>query len=699
MASATPMLLSKTTQQALLQFHNQCYNLQSSTFDIRTQMLDIDRAYMRETDRTAENLRARVANRLGDANRYQNITVPVVMPQVESAVTYQTSVFLTGIPIFGVAAAPQYEDQAMQMETVIDNNATRGGWVREFQMFFRDGFKYNLGALEVNWAREVTFTPETNISVSTTQGIPKEVVWEGNRVKRWDLYNTVWDTRVAPAEMYKKGEFIANTEFMSRIQLKQFINTLPDKMIDNIKAAFESPSIGVSAGTNSGMPGSFYIPDVNPNAIINAQNVYDFDWMNWAALNPATAQGIQYQNGYQVTTLYARIIPSDFSIKVPSANTPQVWKFIFVNHCTLIYAERQTNAHGYIPVLMGQPQEDGLNYQTKSLAENVRPIQDITSALSNSLIASRRKAVSDKVIFDPSRINSSDINSTNPSAKIPVRPAAYGKVISESVYPFPFRDDQAQVVSQQMAMYGAMANQISGQNPARQGQFVKGNKTQSEYDSVMTNSNGRDQNCSILLEAQVFTPLKEILKIDILQYQGGISLYSRDAQQQVDIDPVALRKSVLSFKVSDGLTPTDKLMDSDTLAVAFQQIGSSPTIGAAYNIGPAFSYLMKIKGADLSPFEKSAQQQTYEQAAQQWQQTVMQMLKMNPEIKSTQFPPQPTPQQFGYDPQAAANSQPQQGQQAPNTRTNSAPQSGVTGAASTPAGSPQQSTPTGQGQQ
>jgi hypothetical protein len=61
--------------------------------------------------------------------------------------------------------------------------------------------------------------------------------------------------------------------------------------------------------------------------------------------------------------------------------------------------------------------EDGLWYQTKSLAENVAPIQDVTSSLINSVIAARRRAISDRGIYDPSRITEANINSTNPSRK------------------------------------------------------------------------------------------------------------------------------------------------------------------------------------------------------------------------------------------------------------------------------------------
>jgi hypothetical protein len=656
MAGPTPMFLRKKSQEGLLQFHNQCLNLFNSQYNIRQNMQAIDLAYAREAEVSVENERAKLANRYGDKTRFQNITIPVVMPQVETAVTYQTSVFLTGVPIFDVVASPQYENEALQMATAIDNQATRGGWTKEFMMFFRDGFKYGgISALEVSWDRETTVAIETDVGFSTKQGKPKEVIWEGNKIKRLDPYNIFFDLRVAPSEMYKKGEFFGYTELYSRTALKQFIASLPDAMVDNLTAAYESGSGSLNIGnvTATGL-NSFFIPSINPNAMLPTQ-LLSTNWTAWAGIAGSDRNTINYKNLFEVTVLYARIIPSDFDIRVPGFNTPQVWKLIYINHQVLIYAERQTNAHGYIPVLMGQPNEDGLSYQTKSLAENALPIQEITSALSNSQIASRRRAISDRVLFDPSRITAADINSANPSAKIPVRPQAYGKNVADAVHTFPFRDDQAPVISSEIQFYGSLANQISGQNPVRQGQFVKGNKTLHEFSDVMANANGRDQMCSILYEDQVFTPLKHMLKLNILQYQGGVSLFSRKSKKQITIDPVALRKAVMEFKVTDGLVPTEKVIRSDTLQIALQVLGSSPEIAAEYTVGPMFSYLMKTQGAHIEDFEKSPEQKAYEQAVRQYQQMVLQLYKQNPNQDPAKLPPAPLPQQFGYDPKTAAS--------------------------------------------
>jgi hypothetical protein len=649
MAAATPLIISTKSQEALVAFHKECYGVLNNQWNLRSNMRQIDLAYIREQDYTLEHQRAKLANRLGDSSRFQNITVPIVKPQVESALKYQAAVFLNSDPLFGFVASPGNEDIAMQYQAVIEENARRGSWVSEIIKFLRDGFKYNLSALEVSWSREVTHAVETDINFSVgKEGKPKQIIWEGNCIHRWDMYNTFFDTRYAPTEVYKNGEFIGKTEVMSRVHLKKFINELPDKMISNIKAAFES---GLGSINTSDGEQSYYIPPLNPDINITS-TLQTTNWMAWAGALTRPEGEMNYKNVYEVSTLYARIIPQDFRLNVPSANTPQIWKFIIINNQVLIYAERQTNAHGYLPVLLGQPNDDGLGYQTKSLATDAIPFQQISSALVNSAMAARRRALSDRTIFDPSRILSAHINSDNPSAKIPLRPAGYGKPASESVYAFPFRDDQSAVAFQELPQVISMADKLNGQNPVRQGQFVKGNKNNPEFEATMAGASGQDQLRALILEDQVFTPAREIIKLNILQYQAGTSIFSPAQKRAVKIDPIALRKAAATFTTTDGLSTAEKQMHTDEFTVALQTIGSSPQISAGYNIAPMFSYIMKLRNVDLKPFEKSPQQMAYEQALRVWQQQSTLALE-----KGTQFTsPQPLPQQFGYVPgQTAEN--------------------------------------------
>lgn len=664
MANAAPFVLNTTSQDAFINYFKEVLLTANGVVSAqRTRFEEVDRAYQRETDNTDIQTQSRLQNKAGNVQPIQNITVPIVMPQIEAAVVYQSSVFLTGVPIFGVVSSAEFIDQALQMETKLDNDAVRGGWTRELMMAFRDGFKYNFCPVEVCWDKEKTPGLVTDVEFSTKEGKPvSDLIWAGNRLKRLDPYNTFVDPRVPPSEVYKRGEFAGYNEYLSRIELKQEILKMSDSIVQNITKAFES-STPTGMVTASGKElQDYYIPSINPTVNIRENYKGNMNWLSWAELSVGkTASSIEYKDSYIKTVLYCKILPSEFSLNVPSKNTPQIWKLIIINYSVIIHAERQTNAHGWIPILIGQPNEDGLSYQTKSLADNAIPFQEVTTAFMSSILASRRRAISDRTLYDPSRVLAAHINSENPSAKIPVRPAAYGKNISEAVHQFPYREDQGAFSIAQIRDLIGMSNMLAGQNPAKQGQFVKGNKTREEFSDVMQNSNGRDQLASLLFEAQMFTPMKTIFKLNILQYQGAETLYSREKEKQVEIDPVQLRKAVLEFKISDGLVPTDKIIGTDVLTVALQVLGSSPQIAAGYNISQLFSYLMKTKGAKINQFEKSPEQVAYEQAAGQWSSIAQMALEKGADM--SKLPPQPKPADYGYNPGIPPGSKQQTPQQ------------------------------------
>lgn len=649
MSATQSFPLPKLAQEGLIQYHRTASTLVVRQWNLRERMRTIDLAYIREQDWTSEHQRAEIANRYGDSNKIQNITIPVIKPQVRAAVAYQAAVFLTDYPIFGVTSDAQFIEAAKQMQAVIEENSVRGGWVRELLLFFQDGFKYNLSAIECTWDKVITAALDTDPSFSQgQQGKVREVIWNGNILTRWDPYNTYFDCRCEPYDIPVKGEFCGRTQLMSRTALKTFIAKLDNKIIENIQPAFESPSL-LNIGDSGTYGASYYLPLVNPKSLIDPDTIGSFDWLGWVGMNSTGNRkggAINYRGLYEVSTEYVRIIPSDFNLRVPAPNTPQVWKLIIINHSIIIYAERQTNAHEKIPVFFGCPSEDGLSYQTKSLATDALPFQQTASALMNSILAARRRAVTDRVLYDPSRISEQHINSPNPAAKIPVRPSAYGKNPGESVYAFPFRDDQSGINLQEIQGLIGFANQLNGQNQARQGQFVKGNKTDGQWQSTMSNATSSDQLTALLYEAQVFTPMKEVLKLNILQYQGNTSVYSPSQKQNVAVDPILLRQAIINFKVTDGLLPAEKVISTESRRIAMQVIGTSPNIGAAFNIAPMFSYIMKTENVDLTPFQKSPQQQAYEQALSSWQMVAMEAAK-----KGTTPSAMPMPQQYGYDPQ------------------------------------------------
>lgn len=650
---ALPFFPHKKAQEAIVAFYQECLSSVTKQYALREMLRNIDLAYMREIDRTEDTLKTAYVESRGDPTKFRNMILPVIMPQVESAVAYQASVFLSGYPLFSTVTRPGLEDVALQMDAVIEDQQVRGDWYTEFTQSFRDGFKYNLMGVEVDWKKRVSYAPDGAAGM-------KELMWQGNSVRRLDMYNTFWDTRVAPRKVASDGEFAGYIELMSRIQLKKFLAELPYRM--NVTEAFESGVTNSGGYVGTGGYEHYYLPELNLESGVlgnSAELRKDTNWLAWAGIvDDHRRPSINYGNSFTVQTIYGRILPSDFGFRgVPGANIPQVWKFILVNGKIVVYAEKLTNAHDLLPMLFAQPLDDGLTYQTKSYAQNLAPIQSITSAVANLSIAARRRSVADRMLYDSARISAGHINNDQPAARIPVKPSVSGQPLSAAVYQLPFEDGQFQHNQAELQGYLTYGNMITGLNPARQGQFVKGNKTRFEFAEVMGNANSRDQLISLGLEGSYFTPIKEILKVNILQYQPQETILSAQTRQEVSVDPVELREAIIAFKLSDGLNPADKMIDGQTFEGALQVISQSPQLAAEYNLGPAFSYLMKSRGADISAFEKSPQQVAYEQAMQQWQMAMAQLAEslkgMEPEAMQQALqaaPPQPKPEDYNYDP-------------------------------------------------
>lgn len=601
-ATAAPILIGTKAQENLLSF---CKSTQLSTFnpqniDLRARFKYIDIEYIRENRMAIDQaVQSAIANRSGDKRKIQDMVIPVVEPQVESSLAYLTSVFLTGMPIFGIVSGPDNEDEAEQVEAVVSENSMTGGWPREFMMFFRDGLKYNFSAIECDWCIKKVYTLETDVKQGKgANATAKEIQWQGNSIKRCDPYNTLFDPRIKLTEQHEKAEFVGHVELHNRVSLTNYLQSLPYRL--NYTKALQS-----TMQLNSGIMQLYYIPEIfteNLSPVTKTMGLVNWDvWANGGKLG---ANGMNYKNLYQLITRFVRIVPKDFELNVPAAGQVQIWKIVTVNDAEIVYVERLSNAHNYLPMLFGQPIEDGLNLQTKSFAQKQIPLQDIASSLVNARFAARRRAITDRGLYDPSRIDPKHMESDSPTAKIPVRPNAYGQDLSKAYYAIPFKDEQTGGIMGDVHEVMSFSNLLSGQNNAQQGQFVKGNKTRSEYEDVQNRASGRQQTMALGLEYQVMVPAKKIILYNILQYQPSGEVYSYAEKKPVNVSPIDLRKKVLQFKVSDGLTPSSKLMGGEMLQSAMQIVGTSQELNEEYSVGGIFSALMHLGGLDIDAFKR-----------------------------------------------------------------------------------------------
>lgn len=590
---STPMTIGPDAQTAVVQFYKSAAAVYTTSYNIRSQLEMRDRAYYREEDQTTPQARAKMANQTGDARKMQNVTVPVVMPQTESALAYLTEIFLTGYPVFATYAPPQYQDALAMFDAVLADNSIKFRWVPELIKVMRDGLKYDLGAAEVSWEKLKLFNIETPQLKDISQGDPVQVNYEGNRIKRLDPYNLLLDSRVSPDENHREGEFAGYSELLSRIATKKRFENLDSKFTMNFKRAMESgsPAISVTAAD-----AGFYVPTINPDALLPVSGRMDHDWLKWSGLVVNNSQKIAYHNSYQWTVMYARILPIDFGIRVPNPANVQIWKFIIINEQVCIYAERMTNAHDLFPVVVCKPSNDGMGWQSKSFAENAMPIQAVASSLMNSAMASQRRKVFDRMLYDPTRVRKQDIDQISEVVRIPVKNAQFGKGFEGAVQVLPYNDTGVAEVIQMSQQVVAMGDVLNGQNRVQQGQFQKGNKTRREFDVVMGNASSRQKLSSLSLEGTFFTDVKEMIKINMLQYQQPTDVTTPQNQEVTKIDPTVLRSSILGFTLTDGQTSSEKVGALDVAGVFMQAASTTPSLQVDYDLGGIMERYFDLQG-------------------------------------------------------------------------------------------------------
>lgn len=583
-------------QQSFVQYASEVMRVANNNYNMRERMQQIDRLYQRETDYTTAHARARRANMTGDSSKMQNIVLPVVMPQVESLLSELSNIFLASYPLFPVFSKPEMQAAAMQMEAVIGEQGVQFGWAAELLQAMRDGLKYNLMAVEVAWENKKVYAVTNDATQSITTGVATETLFVGNSIKRRDPYNLFMDTMVPPFEIHTRGEYVGYTEIISRMELKMRFAEMDPTRTMNARDAFESGmgSVAVAAQTEG-----YFIPQVNPFALVDPnQNTPGgvMNWHAWAGLEGAKA--ISYSNAYEFSVIYARILPSEHKIYGKNSNTPQIWKMIIINRRVCVYAERMSNAHNYLPIIVAQAHEDGLSWQSKSFADNAGPFQSLASALYNSGIESQRRKVYDRIFYDPSRINKADIDNTSVVARIPVKQESYGKAVTDAFAVSPYRDDNVAQIFATAEQVLNIADIANGQNRVQRGQFQKGNKTRKEFDTTMEASNARPQMVALVLENRFFTPIKQILKLNTLQYQPSTTVFDRKTNKApIQIDPTKLREAALEFKVADGVMPTDSYVNMELFQVMLQTAAMYPPIISQWDIVGMIFYWLSLEGA------------------------------------------------------------------------------------------------------
>lgn len=540
-------------------------------------------------------------------NDEENITLPVVGPQLSTLAAQLAKIFLRTDPPVQMFAAPNAAEIANQYNILFSKYSRKFQWRRNLLRCIRDAVNYNFCAAEVRWASKAVKTLTREVSTQTGQNKTTVANEEGESIKHLNAYNVIWDGSVPLNEVSSRGAYAGYVELHTRISLAQHAKDYGIELTEEDWKSIKSVS-ETSAAFSYSVP---QINQVESNDTVEPSHDDIFDPKSEKIRRTATDK-------YNLITLYLRIIPMDFDIVSEYGADVSILKVQLVGDNKIIKMEILDNQHNLLPIIFGQVDETSLGLNSFTTAEELAPIQNTATKLYNAEIASTRRLISDRALFDPTLISKEDVNNPSPTAKIPVRTSMHGSFnLNQAYFPIPYEDRAMGVrINFANALLG-FSSQITSANQTMQGQFVKGNKTAGEFNTTMQMAGDRLTQSAIFLDDQFFGPLRVILLRDTLQYQSNVRVYDKEAAQFIDVDMNTLRDNELDFDIAAGLLPANEMASLDFFQVLIQSIMARQDLSAEFKTMEALCYMAETNGVKyLRRFLKSQQEIQAEQQQQ-----------------------------------------------------------------------------------
>lgn len=559
-----------------------------------------DKYLQKESDNSTATLAGEHATALGDKSKIRNTEIPITFIYKETAQAFMTGTFLTGYPIFPAIAPREHEDAAAQLTSLSARDQQRFGWAGNLQRCNDDALRYNICAAEVLWTTKRATSAVTKINDGVARsGQASPIIYEGNKIKRIDPYNLFWDPNVEPSKVHEEGTFVGYIEELDYIKLKT-------RYLDWNELYIIKKNIAkVIQGEKFGHYNNFYYKPTIRKAPGNKAG--GEDWQSFWGNNP-THNMTGSLGRYELVTIYVRLIPKEYLVtEVPNSGNPQVYKLIWVNG-NLAYAEPVVSGHEYLPLVIGQFHPG--DSDVKSFTEYLQDLQDLATALMTGTLDSMRRAVGDRAIYDPTKIRKQDIENPNPTAKIPITSNVYGATNLDSIFKhIPYNDNISGQFAATMNTTMGLAEQTTGINRSAQGNFIKGNKTQMEFDTIMSNSQARLQLGAINLDNSFYVPIKEILKLNYLIYSTNEEVDNRQNGTVVNIDPVMLRQVAPDFKMADGILPSTKIANTEVMIQSLSAMSMDPMLAMEYDTGGIILSILKSQGfTDVDKYRRTPEQ-------------------------------------------------------------------------------------------
>lgn len=506
------------------------------------------------------------------------VTLPVISPQVDTMVAYLSATFLSTSQIFPVTTKFSATEVSDAVNTLFTKYASDFEWRRNIVLCFKDAARYNHMFCECTW--QTKNVEQTSAEIAAK--LPAKQIAAGFSIKHLSPRTVLYDTTVEMSRISTDGVYAGYTEQLSVIALRRFLRNLPD----NSMWAHRIDTIIEVTGNGHGISSFSTILDDRPLPLFGTRT-----------------------ETMEVATLYVRLLSNDFLLRKAKKNSIDTYKIIVVGGLYIVYIALLDNAHDRLPIVCGVPNETSLGTVATSIPEDLIDLQILASNLMSTEFESNKKVVADRKYYDSEVYSKAQIENPNAGACVAKRQHST-KSLTEGVYHVPYNDPALGTRPNLAALIMQQALTITGQNQVMTGQFVRGNKTNAQFNEVLAKSDARQVALAIMLEDQFFSSIKTILLHDFIQYQPPVTIYNYETKSEVSYSPSAIANSDMDFAINDALRADTTMPSPEVVSVLMQTIQANEELAGLYDLAKLFAYYNKILGIkDIDKFLKVANPQ------------------------------------------------------------------------------------------
>lgn len=568
-----------------------------STFDTRMDKNEERCALYRK--KNEKDAKKKTAKNKGESE-YSEVVVPYSFALMASAHAYMCSVFLQRDPVFMVQGVQdEGATKELAIETLLRFQYNSGDMGKHMLIWLLDPCRYGIGILGSYWAENdkvVTQLEEHPLVVDgvevegkTQKRFVRRVVqgYRGNRVFNVHPKDFIFDPRV-PMNAIQDMEFlgrktsISTTTALERQQMGEYFNI--DAVINKMTAAQDKEKAG----------------DVD-RVLDDLTGAAKVDHSNAVLKTPVSGKTGQIQ----LEELSVTLIPKQWGIST-EGNRPEKWHFTIANKEFIVCAYPQGTLHQEHGYHVLEMELDGYRQDSRSLTEMAEPMNDVLSWMFNSHMWNRRAALNNQFVYDPMRVNESDLRSTKAGKMIRLKATAMGTDVRTAIHQLPVADVTANSIQDAMAVEKMMQRTLGVNEDVAGTSSTSSRRSATEFQATTGFSMGRLARDALHFSLTGFKSLGRHLISNTQQFYTAeqklkVGGYTGFVEEVVDVSPEIIAGSFDVVPV-DGTMPISRMQEASFWKEVLLGLGQLPDIRAAYRVEDIFAHMARQGG--LQAIEK-----------------------------------------------------------------------------------------------